>query len=55
MVGAGRRSHPYYLSLAHIKETSYEQARRKICQTLSDLYSEYNFLLHESILDEKEE
>ena len=43
------------LSLAHIKETSYEQARRKICQTLSDLYSEYNFLLHESILDEKEE
>lgn len=43
------------LSLARIKETSYEQARRKICQTLSDLYSEYNFLLHESILDEKEE
>ena len=43
------------LSLARIKETSYKQARRKICQTLSDLYSEYNFLLHESILDEKEE
>lgn len=34
-----------FLSLANVKETSYVNARRKICQLLMDLYSKYNFLL----------
>ncbi len=42
------------LSFANIKENNYDLARRKLCQILSDLYSEYNFLLNENILDEKE-
>ena len=40
------------LSFANIKENNYDLARRKLCQILSDLYSEYNFLLNENILDE---
>lgn len=34
-----------FLSLANVKETSYGNARRKLCQLLSDLYSDYCFLL----------
>lgn len=33
------------LSFANIKEKDYGTARRKICQTLSNLYQEYEFLL----------
>ena len=43
------------LSFANIKETDYQTTRRKICQTLSDLYSEYVFLLDEDVMDEREE
>lgn len=42
------------LSFANIKEKDYETARRKICQVLSDLYSENRFLLEAEILDSKE-
>lgn len=42
------------LSFANIKETSYETARKKICLTLSNLYSGYNYLLDAGVLDEKE-
>ena len=42
------------LSFANIKEKDYETARRKICQILSDLYSENRFLLEAEILDSKE-
>lgn len=43
------------LSFANIKETDYKTVRRKICQMLSNLYSQYNFLLSENILDKNEE
>lgn len=42
------------LSFANIKEKDYETARGKICQILSDLYSENRFLLESGILDDKE-
>lgn len=41
-------------SFANIKEQNYEMARRKICQILSDLYSQNKFLLEEDILDGRE-
>ena len=34
-----------FLSLANVKESSYADARRKLCQMLVDLYSRYHFLL----------
>lgn len=43
------------LSFANVKEQNYEMARRKICQLLSDLYSQHKFLLDEGFLDDKEE
>lgn len=42
------------LSFANIKELNYAAARRKICQLLSNLYSQYAFLLEGSTLDGKE-
>lgn len=43
------------LSFANIKERNYIAARRKICQILSNMYSEYNFLLKKKdLLDKKE-
>jgi hypothetical protein len=44
-----------FLSFANIKEIDYQTARRKICQTLSSLYSKYQFLLDEGCLNEREE
>jgi len=44
-----------FLSFANIKESNYGTARRKICQTLSNLYSRYNFLLDKKVFDKKEE
>ena len=43
-----------FLSFANIKEADFETARRKICQTLSNLYSEYEFLLGEGVLNDRE-
>ncbi len=43
------------MSFANIKETNYETARKKICQILSNLYSEHNFLIKENVLDKREE
>lgn len=42
------------LSFANIKEKDYDTARKKICQLLSDLYSQNRFLLETEILDSKE-
>lgn len=42
------------LSFASIKDSNYETTRRKICQILSNLYSQYDFLLKGDCLDEKE-
>ncbi len=41
------------LSFANIKEKDYETARKKICQTLSNLYQEYEFLLDSEVLGER--
>ena len=42
------------LSFANIKETSYETARKKICQILSNLYSVNEFLLDSEILGSRD-
>lgn len=42
------------LSFACIKDNNYETTRRKICQILSNLYSQYDFLLEGDHLNEKE-
>lgn len=42
------------LSFANIKERDYETARKKICQILSNLYSENRFLLETGVMDDKE-
>ena len=41
------------LSFANIKEKDYETAQRKICQTLSNLYQEYEFLFDSDALGER--
>lgn len=42
------------LSFANVKERNYLEARRKICQILSDLYSANRFLANADILNDKE-
>ncbi|MGN0276690.1 MAG: AAA family ATPase [Hominisplanchenecus sp.] len=42
------------LSFSDIKETSFEQARKKICQTILGLYNCCDFLLEGNLLNEKE-
>lgn len=39
-------------SFANIKETNYQNTRRKICQILTDLYADCEFLLDEDVLAE---
>lgn len=38
------------LTFANVKERDYPTARRKICQMLSDLYTDYSFLLESDVL-----
>lgn len=42
------------LSFAYVKEVSYEQARKKICEAIVDLYNKYAFLAKGNILEQKE-
>lgn len=42
------------LSFSDVKEGSYEQARKKICQAIVDLYNKYAFLTKESLLEDNE-
>ncbi|MDO4298152.1 MAG: AAA family ATPase [Lachnospiraceae bacterium] len=42
------------LSFANVKEKDYPTTRRKICQILTDLYAQYDFLLSSGFLNEKE-
>ena len=42
------------LSFAHIKESSYEMARLKICQLLVNVYSDYEFLLESEALSKSD-
>ena len=42
------------LSFANVKDTSYENARQKICQLIADEYAKYRFLPEGSCLTEME-
>lgn len=42
------------LSFAEVKETTFEQARKKICQLIENLYSRFDFLLKSDLLNAKE-
>jgi len=42
------------LSFANVKDVDYQNARRKICQIIANLYSANYFLMEPGILDEKE-
>ena len=42
------------LSFANIKEKSYEMARQKICNIITDLYARYVFILKEDVLGERD-
>ena len=43
-----------FLSFAGVKETSFPDARKSICQIIKDLYNRYDFLLGGSYLNEDE-
>lgn len=42
------------ISFADIKETSYLQVKKKICEIIVDLYNEYDFLVEGNLLNDKE-
>lgn len=42
------------LSFADVKETCFENTRKKICQIITNLYNKYDFLLDSSLLNDKE-
>ncbi len=43
-----------FVSFANVKETSFPDARKSICQIITNLYNKYDFLLESSHLNEKE-
>ena len=43
------------LSFANVKEKSLDQARKKICRIIKDLYNQNDFLLDSGVLNESEE
>ncbi len=43
-----------FLSFADVKETSFRQARRKICRIIKELYNRNDFLLDTGLLNESE-
>lgn len=43
-----------FLSFAGVKETSFEQARKAICQIIKRLYDNYDFLLEGDLLNESQ-
>lgn len=43
-----------FLSFSNIKESSYREARRKICRTLQLLYRRYAFLADDGFLNDRE-
>ena len=42
------------LSFANVKEPTYEMAKRRICQLLTDIYNKNQFLLTSGLLTEEE-
>lgn len=43
------------LSFANIKESSYSAARKKLCQMLTDLYTDHSFLLDSGIMPKRDQ
>ena len=43
-----------FISFADVKETSFSQARKKICSIIKTIYNQYRFLLEGNNLDESE-
>ena len=43
-----------FLSFADVKETTFDQARKLICESIVDLYNKYSFLCTENLLNTKE-
>lgn len=43
-----------FLSFAEVKEVTFPNARKKICQLITDLYNSYDFLLENDFLNDKE-
>ena len=43
-----------FLSFADVKETSFNQARKRICMILEELYNQHDFLLEGDLLNERE-
>ena len=43
-----------FLSFANVKETSFQEARKKICYIIEKLYNRYDFLLEGTLLNDKE-
>ena len=43
-----------FLSFAKVKETSFLNTRKRICQLITDLYNQYDFLLDGELLNENE-
>ncbi len=44
-----------FISFADVKETSFSQARKKICSIIKDMYNRHIFLLEENFLNKNEE
>lgn len=42
------------ISLANVKEANFAAARKKICQLLTDIFSDYAFLLNSEVLEEED-
>ena len=42
------------MSFAKVKETSYQEAKKRICQIITNLYNQYDFLMDSGMLNEKE-
>ena len=43
-----------FISFADVKETTFDQARKRICSEIKDLYNKKDFLLEGSLLNEDE-
>ena len=43
-----------FLSFADVKETTFDQAKKLICESIVDLYNKYSFLCTENLLNTKE-
>ena len=43
-----------FLSFADVKETDFEQMRKKLCRIIKGIYNQYDFLLEDHVLNENE-